>query len=266
VKFGDVWTDGRHRVMWGDATDPRHVNKLLEGHLVHLIVTSPPYPMLKKWNWKGDFHQQHLYLHRVWDHLFCSTIEGGIVCVNIGDALRKVKGVFQLYENHAMILNNFRTTGFNVLPYILWKKPTNKPNSFLGSGMLPSNAYVTLDCEFILLFRKGNIRKFPVRDKNRYKSKYTFEERNKWFSQIWGIPGKKDCAGLSPFPNEIPYRLIRMYSVIGDIVFDPFVGTGTTLIEAEKTGRRCFAMDIKRECCKMAINSLKVVQGEKGRR
>lgn len=256
MNFGEFWTNGKHRVMWGDATNPAHIKYLLGTHLVNLVVTSPPYPMFEKWNWEGNFQSQHLYLNRVWDCLFDSVIEGGIVCINIGDALRKINDNFQLWENHSIILNNFRNLGFNVLPYILWKKPTNKPNSFLGSGMLPTNAYVTLDCEFILLFRKGNIRKFLSKDKNRYASAYTFEERNKWFSQIWAIAGKKDYEKMSPFPNEIPYRLIRMYSVINDIIFDPFVGSGTTLVEAEKTGRRCFVIDIKKECCEKTINSL----------
>lgn len=256
MKFGEVWTDGKHRVMWGDSTKVEHTKKLLDGCLIHSVITSPPYPMFEKWNWEGDFQSQHLYLNTVWNNLFDNMIDGGIVCINIGDALRKVDENFQLWENHAIVLNNFRNLGFSVLPYILWKKPTNKPNSFLGSGMLPTNAYVTLDCEFILIFRKGNIRKFPPKDENRYESKYTFEERNKWFSQIWEIPGKKDHDGTSPFPNEIPYRLIRMYSVIGDIIFDPFIGSGTTIVEAEKTGRRCFAMDMKKECCEKTINSL----------
>lgn len=256
MKFGEVWTDGKHRIMWGDSTNAEHVRKLLNGCLVHSVITSPPYPMFEKWNWGGDFQSQHLYLNRVWNNLFDNIIDGGIVCINIGDALRKIDGNFQLWENHAVILNNFRNIGFNVLPYILWKKPTNKPNSFLGSGMLPTNAYVTLDCEFILLFRKGNIRIFPPKDKTRYESKYTFEERNKWFSQIWSIPGKKDPDNTSPFPNEIPYRLIRMYSVVGDIIFDPFIGSGTTIVEAERSGRRCFAMDMKESCCEKTINGL----------
>jgi site-specific DNA-methyltransferase (cytosine-N4-specific) len=80
--------------------------------------------------------------------------------------------------------------GFTTLPYILWKKPTTKPKykgkgAFLGSGFLPPNAYVTVDCEFILLFRKGKLRKFPPHDKLRYESAFTKRERDEWFSQIW---------------------------------------------------------------------------------
>ncbi len=98
-------------------------------------------------------------------------IDGGIACINIGDATRTVNGKFQLFPNHSRITEICEKIGFTTLPYILWKKPTTKPKykgkgAFLGSGFLPPNAYVTLDCEFILLFRKGNLRKFQPKDHN----------------------------------------------------------------------------------------------------
>ncbi len=107
-----------------------------------------------------------------------SSVDGGIACINIGDATRTVNGKFQLYPNHSRITEICEKIGFTTLPYILWKKPTTKPKykgkgAFLGSGFLPPNAYVTLDCEFILLFRKGNLRKFPPHDKLRYESEFT---------------------------------------------------------------------------------------------
>jgi site-specific DNA-methyltransferase (cytosine-N4-specific) len=87
----------------------------------------------------------------------------------VGDATRSLNGKFRIFPNHARIIEHMEKIGFTTLPYILWKKPTTKPQykgkgAFLGSGFLPPNAYVTLDCEYILLFRKGNLRRFVPKD------------------------------------------------------------------------------------------------------
>ena len=108
---------------------------------------------------------------KVWQETYRVLVDGGIACINIGDATRSINGKFKLYPNHARITEICEKIGFTTLPYILWKKPTTKPKykgkgAFLGSGFLPPNAYVTLDCEFILLFRKGSLRKFPPQDPN----------------------------------------------------------------------------------------------------
>ena len=103
----------------------------------------------------------------------------------------------------------------------------------MGSGFLPPNAYVTLDCEFILLFRKGNIRKFPPHDKLRYESVFTKTQRDEWFSQIWALKGTRQTIielerRTAAYPDEIAERLIKMFSVKGETVLDPFLGSGTT--------------------------------------
>jgi DNA modification methylase len=128
--------------------------------------------------------------------------------------------------------------GFTTLPYILWKKPTTKPTykgkgAFLGSGFLPPNAYVTLDCEFILIFRKGKLRKFQPHDKQRYESAFTKDQRDEWFSQIWSLKGTQQTASqlerrTAAYPEKIAQRLIKMFSVKGEMVLDPFLGSGTT--------------------------------------
>jgi len=100
---------------------------------------------------------------------------------------------------------------------IFWKKISNRPNAFLGSGFLPPNAYVSQDCEYIGIYRKGSNRKFQPKDEKRYKSIFTKEQRDLWFQQIWHIPGAKGAKQNSAFPHEIPYRLIRMFSIINDL-------------------------------------------------
>jgi DNA modification methylase len=194
------------------------------------------------------FDEMHRALAEAWRECHRVLVEGGLLCVNIGDALRSDATGFRLWPNHAAVLDACGSLGFVPLPYILWKKPTNKPNAFLGSGFLPPNAYVTLDCEFILLFRKGaRPRRFPARDAGRRNSRYSRAERDRWFSQIWagirGVPQEKDGRRLGVFPEEIPVRLIRMFSVVGDTVLDPFAGTGTTLWAAARLGRRAIGVE-----------------------
>src|SRR5262249_29573455 len=138
-----------------------------------------------------SFEAMHAVLDGVWRECARALMPGGIACVVVGDALRTVDGRFRLFANHARVMQAFGATGFDALPYILWKKPTNKPNAFLGSGFLPPNAYVTLDCEFILIMRKGGLRRFEARDARRRRSAYTKPERDLWFSQIWDLKGAR---------------------------------------------------------------------------
>lgn len=224
-----------HRVVLGDS---RHMEEIGDDE-IHMVVTSPPYPMIEIWDdlfeglGRKTYEEMHEYLAQVWAECYRVLVEGGMACVNIGDATRTVEGTFRLFPNHARIIEKCEELGFVTLPCILWKKPTTKPNAFLGSGFLPTNAYVTLDCEYILLFRKGGPRKFSRKDPYRYASYFTKEERDVWFSQIWDITGVKQESSVierrvAAFPEEVVYRLLRMFSIVGDTVLDPFLGTGTT--------------------------------------
>ncbi|MFX0145939.1 MAG: DNA-methyltransferase, partial [Candidatus Hodarchaeota archaeon] len=167
---------------------------------VHLMITSPPYPMIEMWDQFfqsvgcGSFTAMHDYLAETWREVYRVLVDGGVACINIGDTTRTVNRVFRLFPNHAKVIEICESLGFVSLPNILWMKPTTKPNAFLGSGFLPPNAYVTLDCEYILIFRKGGVRSFKVKDPNRYSSHFTKKERDTWFSQIWDIPGVRQVS------------------------------------------------------------------------
>jgi len=245
--------------------------KQIENGSVDLIVTSPPYPMVEMWD--GVFSDMdpevrtlldsydgmaactamHLCLKPIWEECYRVLAGGGLVCVNIGDATRKIGAEFKLYPNHTILTNILTEIGFNPLPYIIWKKEGNKPNKFMGSGMLPSNAYVTMDHEFILIFRKGGKREFTHEEKSiRSMSGYFWEERNKWFTGVW-----EDVKGVSQdmsrnnirqrsaaFPIELPYRLINMFSIHGDTILDPFLGTGTSAVSSICTGRNFIGYDV----------------------
>ena len=238
---------------------------------VDLMVTSPPYPMIEMWDNifakqnrsirealnAGDgsraFELMHKELDKVWIEVNRVLKEGGFACINVGDATRTIRGEFRLYANHSRILERCLELGFRPLPEILWRKLTNVPNKFIGSGMLPPGAYVTLEHEFILILRKGSKREFSEKEKiNRQRSAYFWEERNLWFSDIWeNLSGTKqnnidkDIRSRSgAYPFELPYRLINMFSLREDTVLDPFLGTGTTTLASMVTGRNSIGLEI----------------------
>ena len=238
---------------------------------VELVVTSPPYPMIEMWDEimsqqnpkirqaltenKGEtaFELMHEELDKVWDEVVRVTKSEGFVCINIGDATRNIDGVFQLYSNHSRIIQYFLKNGFSCLPSIIWRKPTNSPNKFMGSGMLPAGAYMTLEHEHILIFRKGGKRIFKSEQEkaNRQQSAFFWEERNQWFSDLWEVRGTNQKLDLKnsrersgAYPFEIPYRLVNMYSAKGDTVLDPFLGTGTTTLVAMALGRNSIGYEI----------------------
>lgn len=247
-----------HRFFHGDSREMGE----LDNESVDLVVTSPPYPMIEMWDdmW-GDIHAEftkgwieenpgdahdwmHLMLMGVWKELWKKVDDGGVVCINVGDATRNVDG-FQMFDNRSKVVKLMTDIGFNQLPGIIWHKPSNSPNKFLGSGMKPPNAYATLEHEHILVFRKGGTR----HPENRGESAYLWNERNKWFSDIWKVGADTQTRAESrdvsaSFPVEIPYRLIRMFSTYGDTVLDPFGGTGTTSLVASSLGRNSVMYDI----------------------
>jgi DNA modification methylase len=259
-----------HRVRIGDSRDMAQ----LEDDSVELVVTSPPYPMIEMWdglfselapgierelatgNGQAACESMHEELGAVWDEVSRVLVDGGIACVNIGDATRKVDGSFRVYQNHARIITAFEERGFEPLPDVLWRKPTNSAAKFMGSGMIPTNAYVTLEHEYILVFRNGkDQRRFEPGSERRYEAAYFWEERNQWFTDVWedvnGTFQSLDHTALrdrsGAFPCEIPYRLINMYTVYGDTVLDPFWGTGTTTIAAMIAGRNSVGYEIEDE-------------------
>jgi DNA modification methylase len=258
-----------HHLIFGDASRMTAI----ESNSIHLVVTSPPYPMIQMWDEpfiqqdpriaknmaRGQameaFERMHRILDAVWDEVGRVLVPGGIACINIGDATRTVQDRFAFYPNHSRILSHFLKIGFSALPAILWRKQTNAPNKFMGSGMMPPGAYVTLEHEFVLILRKGDKRSFADQTAklNRKHSAFFWEERNCWFSDVWmdlkGTVQKMKDNGArlrsAAFPLTLPYRLINMFSVKGDLVLDPFSGTATTLRAAMATGRNSLGYELE---------------------
>ncbi len=253
-----------HRVAVGDA---RALPDVADDS-VELVVTSPPYPMIDIWDDlfttlddrvesalaadDGDraFDLMHATLDPVWDEVARVLTDGGVACVVVGDATRTLDR-FRVYQNHARIARALAERGLDPLPNVLWRKPANGAAKFMGSGTLPPNAYVTLEHEYVLVFRNGSRRSFDPGDEARYESAFFWEERNEWFSDVWtDVRGElqalasagRDRSGA--FPLEIPYRLVCMYSTYGDRVLDPFWGTGTTTVAAMVAGRHSVGVEL----------------------
>jgi len=256
-----------HRIVTGDARSLSQV----DDDSVELVVTSPPYPMIEMWDElfvdlnpeiaehieAGDgqaaFARMHEELETVWKEVSRVLVDGGIACINIGDATRTVDDSFRVFQNHSRVIDAFESLGFEPLPEILWRKPVNSGAKFMGSGMLPPNAYATLEHEYVLVFRNGKAsRRFEPKSDRRYEAAYFWEERNRWFSDVWTevrgelqaleTDGLRDRSAAYPF--EIPYRLINMYSVYGDTVLDPFWGTGTTSLAAMVAARHSIGYEL----------------------
>jgi modification methylase len=272
-----------HQIIFSDSKSMKNV----PDESIDLVVTSPPYPMIEMWDRifakqnpkigktlkKNDgavaFEFMHRELDRVWDQTYRVLKRGGIVCVNIGDATRTIGDNFALYPNHSRILNHFLKIGLSSLPAIIWRKQTNAPNKFMGSGMLAPGAYVTLEHEYILILRKGGKREFnsPEEKSLRRESAFFWEERNAWFSDIWfdlkgttqDLNNDKMRKRSAAYPFELPYRLINMFSIKNDTVLDPFFGLGTTTLAAMTAGRNSIGYEIDetfREAIQLKTNTL----------
>lgn len=270
----------KHRLIYGNAS-----NIDIDNDIIDLVVTSPPYPMIAMWDdmfieqnnsvetaflcgcKKTMFEEMHKVLDVIWSEMYRVVKPGGLCCINIGDATRSINKEFVLYPSHARIINYMHTLGFVSLPDILWRKQTNAPNKFMGSGMLPVGAYVTLEHEYILVFRKGfKKREFKTQQEklNRKDSAFFWEERNVWFSDVWtdikGTKQKTNNCDLrnksAAFPLDLVYRLINMFSVKGDCVLDPFLGSGTTTIASMIAARNSIGVEIIPEFYKMLLERI----------
>ena len=255
-----------HRLVNGDARDL----SFLPDESAHLVITSPPYWNLKRYNENpdqlGHVNDYEAFLgeiNQVWKHVHRILVPGGrLVCV-VGDVCvsRKRFGRHLVFPLHADICVLCRKIGFDNLNPIVWHKISNASyevsngSKFLGKPYEP-NAIIKNDMEFILMQRKqGGYRK-PT-EQQRSHSKINKEDFNRWFQQIWNIPGASLKNHPAPFPLELASRLVQMFSFTGDTVLDPFCGSGTTMVAALKNERNSVGVEIDPEYCRMIARYLK---------
>lgn len=253
-----------HRLILGDA---RRLS-FIEGESIHLVVTSPPYWTLKKYRDHedqlgevGDYEGFLRELDKVWEHCYRALVPGGrLICV-VGDVClsrRKNDGRHTVVPLHASIQEHCRKIGYDNLAPIIWYKIANavfeasgNGGGFLGKPYEP-NAVIKNDIEFILMERKpGGYRRPAVA--TRVLSVIADENHKQWFQSIWsGVTGASTRDHPAPYPEELAERLIRMFSFVGDIVLDPFMGTGTTTVAAAKWGRNSIGVEVDPHYFEMA--------------
>ena len=222
---------------------------------IDLVVTSPPYWQIKDYGspgqigWGQTLHAYLRDLDRVWGELWRVLRDGARLCVNIGDQFARASqfGRYRVIPLHAEITCQCAAIGFDYMGAIIWRKKTTMNTTggavVMGSYPYPPNGVVEIDFEYILLFRKPGVARRPD-DAVRRASALSRDEWKSWFSGHWDVGGARKRGHDAPFPEEIPRRLIRMFSFPGDTVLDPFVGSGTTARVAVSLGRNAIGYDI----------------------
>ncbi len=239
------------RIINGDSREMRE----LSDSSVDLIVTSPPYWNIKDYGVKEQIgYNQTLNeyfddLHKVFSECYRVLKPGRRICINIGDQFARatVHGRYKIIPLHAEVIIRCEQIGFDYMGSIIWqKKTTMNPTggaTVMGSYPYPPNGMIEIDYEFILIFKKsGKPEKVPKEIKE--KSKLTKEEWKEYFSGHWKIPGVRQHEHQAMFPEEIPRRLIKIYSYINDVVLDPFLGSGTTAKVALELQRNVIGYEI----------------------
>ena len=225
---------------------------------VGLIVTSPPYWQLKDYGSESQigFNQSYEvyinHLNLVWSECHRILQPGCRLCINIGDQFARTAyyGRYKIVPIHSEIIRFCETIGFDYMGAIIWQKQTTMHTTggqrVMGSYPYPRGGIVKIDYENILLFKKQG--KAPAVEKSlREASKLTDEEWNTYFSSHWNFPGARQSEHIAVFPEELPKRLIKMFSFVGDTVCDPFMGSGTTALAAMNLGRNSVGYEINRD-------------------
>lgn len=243
-----------HKIVFGDSRDMKQI----KDKSVHLIITSPPYWQLKDYgddNQIGfnDSYEEYINnLNLVWKECNRVLADGCRLCINIGDQFARsvYYGRYKVIPIRTEIIRFCETLGMDYMGAIIWQKATTMNTSgggaIMGSFPYPRNGILKMDYEFILIFKKlGNAPKPTAEQKK--KSTITKLEWNEYFSSHWNFNGVKQLGHIAMFPEELPKRLIKMFSFVGETVLDPFLGSGTTSLAAMNLGRNSIGYEINKE-------------------
>lgn len=222
---------------------------------VHLIVTSPPYWQLKDYGVDNQIGFNNSYeeyinnLNIVWKECERVLSPGCRLCVNVGDQFARAAyyGRYKVVPIHSEIIRFCETIGLDYMGSIIWQKQTNMHTTggqmVMGSYPYPRSGIVKMGYEYILLFKKFG-KNPPVSEDVRKSSELTNEEWQTLFNSHWNIPGARQDGHIAVFPEEIPKRLIKMFSFVGDTVLDPFMGSGTTALAAYHLNRNSIGYEL----------------------
>lgn len=256
-----------HKIIIGDSRAMEDVTD----ESVHLVITSPPYWQLKDYGSENQIGYHNSYeeyinnLNLVWHECYRVLHKGCRLCVNIGDQFARsvYYGRYKVIPIRTEIIKFCETIGFDYMGAVIWQKVTTTNTtggaSIMGSFPYPRNGILKLDYEFILIFKKqGNAPKPTTEQKKA--SKLTTEEWNTYFSGHWNFAGARQEHHIAMFPEELPKRLIKMFSFVGDTVLDPFLGSGTTTLAARNLGRNSVGYEINSEFLPVVKRKLHVEQ------
>jgi len=244
----------------------------VENNSIDLVVTSPPYWHIKDYGVEGQIgygqslHEYLKDLYRVWKECYRILKPGRRLCINIGDQFARsiIYGRYKVIPLHAEFIAQCEDIGFDYMGSIIWQKKTTMNTTgganVMGSYPYPPNGMVEIDYEFILIFKKpGKGKKVPKEVKE--KSKLTKEEWKEYFYGHWYFGGARQIEHEAMFPEELPKRLIKMYTFVGDTVLDPFLGSGTTVKAALNLNRNAIGYEINEKFLDIIKEKLSLKQG-----
>lgn len=244
---------------------------LLPDNAVHLAITSPPYWQLKDYGTDNQigFHDSYENyinnLNLVWKECYRTLHNGCRLCVNIGDQFARAVyyGRYKVIPIREEIIKFCEHIGFDYMGAVIWQKVTTSNTTGggvqMGSYPYPRNGILKLDYEFILIFKKlGDAPKHTKEQKEL--SKMSAEEWNTFFAGHWNFTGARQNGHIAMFPEELPRRLIKMFSFVGETVLDPFAGSGTTSMAAKNLDRNSIGYEINPEFIPFIKDKLEIIQ------
>lgn len=238
------------RVVVGDA---REVLRRLPRNSVHLMVTSPPYNVGKEYDEDLTLGEYLDFIEEVMREVYRVLVWGGRVCFNVANLGRR-----PYIPLHAYLVERFEEIGFLFRGEVVWDKgeAVSGSSTAWGTWMSPVNPILRDQHEYIIILSKGDYKRRPPPGR---KPTITREEFLEYTRSVWRFPPEsaKRVGHPAPFPVELPYRCIQLYTFQGDVVLDPFAGSGTTCVAAAKTGRHYICIDINEEYAKIAERRIK---------
>ena len=259
----------KHKIINGDSREMTE----LKDKSVDLVITSPPYWQLKDYGTENqigynDNYEEYINnLNLVWKESYRVLNNGCRLCVNIGDQFARAVyyGRYKVIPIRTEIIKFCEAVGFDYMGAIIWQKKTTSNTtggaSLMGSYPTPRNGILSIDYEFILLFKKLGT---PIKPERELKeqSKMTKDEWKTYFDGHWNFGGARQDGHIAMFPEELPKRLVKMFSFVGDTILDPFLGSGTTSLAARNLNRNSVGYEMNPEFIPFIERKLEINQGD----